>query len=58
MALRENTLLFCVINFQSIRNEKTELHNFIVSNEPDIIPGNETHLDPAVLDAEILPYNT
>ena len=37
--------------------QKTDLHNLIASSEPDIILGNETHLDPAVLDAEILPYN-
>ena len=52
-----DNLSFCVINFQSIGNKKTELHNLIVSSEPDVILGNETHLDPATLDAEILPYN-
>jgi hypothetical protein len=57
MVRRGDTLSFCVINFQSIRNKKTELHNLIISNEPDIILGNETHLDPVILDAEILPYN-
>ena len=39
------------------KQKKTDLHNLIVSSEPDIILGNETHLEPAVLDAEILPYN-
>ena len=54
---KSDNLSFCVINFQSIGNKKTELHNLIVSSEPDIIFGNETHLDPAVLGAEILAYN-
>ena len=52
---KSDNLSFCVINFQSIWNKKTDLHNLIVSSEPDIILGNETQR--AVLDAEILPYN-
>ena len=52
---KSDILSFCVKKFQSIGNKKTDLHNLIVSSEPDIILGNETHLDPAVLDAEI--YN-
>lgn len=51
-----NNLTCLVINFQSMRNKKTELYNIISCTEPDIIIGNETHLDPNVVDSEILPY--
>ena len=46
-----------VMNFQSIRNKKTDLYNLISSMDPDVIIGNETHLDPSFLNAVILPYD-
>ena len=46
-----------VINFQSIRNKRTDLYNIISSMEPEVIIGDETHLDATYLDAEILPYD-
>lgn len=34
-----------VINFQSIRNKRNDLYNIISSIEPEVIIGDETHLD-------------
>ena len=45
-----------VINFQSVKNKQTELYNIISCTQPDIIIGDETHLDPDYLDSEILPH--
>ncbi|KAK6191217.1 hypothetical protein SNE40_002954 [Patella caerulea] len=53
----KDKLTILIINFQSVRNKRTELHNIISSCAPDIIIGSETHIDNDYHNAEFLPPN-
>lgn len=46
-----------VINFQSVRNKQTELYNILSSMSPDVVIGNETHLQQDYRNSEILPHD-
>jgi len=54
---KKENLDILVINFQSVKNKRTELHNIISSCAPDIIIGTETHTNSTFNNAEILPAN-
>ncbi|KAK6186985.1 hypothetical protein SNE40_006239 [Patella caerulea] len=53
----KDKLTILIINFQSVRNKRTELHNIISSCAPDIIIGSETHTDNDFHNAQFLPPN-
>ena len=44
-----------IINCQSKKNKKAELHTIIDSAKPDIILGNESWLAPEIKNLEIFP---
>ena len=46
-------LRILVMNCQSIKSKKAELHTIIDSAKPDIILGNESWLTPAIKNSEI-----
>ena len=48
-------LRILVMNCQSIKNKRAELHTIIDSAKPDIILGNESWLTPDIQNSEIFP---
>ena len=54
-AALNHLLRILVMNCQSIKNKKTELHTIIDSAKPDIILGNESWLTPDIKNSEIFP---
>jgi hypothetical protein len=50
-------MLSSIINFQSIKNKKAELLNFINEHSPAIIMGTETWLNSSIHTSEIFPVN-
>ena len=54
-AALNHPLRILVMNCQSIRNKKAELHTIIGSAKPDIILGNESWLTPDIKSSEIFP---
>ena len=44
-----------IMNCQSIKNKKAEIHTVIESAKPDIILGNESWLTPDIRNSEIFP---
>ena len=44
-----------IMNCQSVKNKKAELHTIIDSAKPDIILGNESWLTPDIKNSEIFP---
>ena len=48
-------LRILIMNCQSIKNKKAELHTIIDSAKPDIILGNESWLTPEIKNSEIFP---
>jgi hypothetical protein len=45
------------INFQSIKNKKTELDILLDTTKPDVIIGTETWLDPTISSYEYFPQD-
>ena len=54
-AALNHPLRILVMNFQSIKSKKAELHTIIDSAKPDIILGNESWLTPDIKNSEIYP---
>ena len=54
-AALNHPLRILVMNCQSIKNKKAELHTIIDSAKPDIILGNESWLTPDIKNSEIFP---
>ena len=54
-AALNHTLRILVMNCESIKNKKAELHTIIDSAKPDIILGNESWLTPDIKNSEIFP---
>jgi hypothetical protein len=53
----QHKLKTLTINFQSIRNKTADLELLINNEEPDIIAGSETWLNPNIYNSEILNNN-
>ena len=51
----ETSLRILIMNCQSVKNKKAELHTIIDSAKPDIILGNESWLTPDIKNSEIFP---
>ena len=54
-AALNHPLRILIMNCQSIKNKKAELHTIIDSAKPDIILGNESWLTPDIKNSEIFP---
>ena len=54
-AALNHPLRILIMNCQSIKNKKAELHTIIDSAKPDIILGNESWLTPEIKNSEIFP---
>ena len=54
-AALNHPLRILVMNCQSIKNKKAELHTIIDSAKPDIILGNESWLNPDIKNSENFP---
>ena len=54
-AVLNHPLRILIMNCQSIKNKKAELHTIIDSAKPDIILGNESWLTPDIKNSEIFP---
>lgn len=54
-AVLNHPLRILIMNCQSIKNKKAELHAVIDSAKPDIILGNESWLSPEIKNSEIFP---
>ncbi|MCG8116962.1 MAG: reverse transcriptase domain-containing protein, partial [Candidatus Thiodiazotropha endolucinida] len=54
-AVLNHPLRILIMNCQSIKNKKAELHTIIDSAKPDIILGNESWLTPEIKNSEIFP---
>ena len=54
-AVLNHLLRILIMNCQSIKNKKAELHTIIDSAKPDIILGNEFCLTPDIKNSEIFP---
>ena len=54
-AALNHPLRILIMNCQSIKNKKAELHTIINSAKPDIILGNESWLTPEIKNSEIFP---
>ena len=54
-AVLNHPLRILIMNCQSIKNKKAELHTIIDSAKPDIILGNESWLTPDIKNLEIFP---
>ena len=54
-AALNHPLRILIMNCQSIKNKKAELHTIIDSAKPDIILGNESWLTPEIKNSEISP---
>ena len=54
-AALNHPLRILIMNRQSIKNKKAELHTIIDSAKPDIILGNESWLTPEIQNSEIFP---
>ena len=54
-AALNHPLRILVMNFQSIKNKKTELYTIIDSAKPDIILANESWLTPDIKNSESVP---
>jgi hypothetical protein len=52
-----NTAKIVNINFQSIKNKKTELDILLDTTKPDVIIGTETWLDPTISSYEYFPQD-
>ena len=50
-----SSVKIALINFQSIREKKSQFHTFISTNKPDIIVGTETWLTAEIHDNEYFP---
>ena len=46
------------INFQSVKNKKSQLHHLLDSTKPDIVAGTETWLTENIKDGELFRYVT
>ena len=53
----QNTIKTLIINFQSIKNKIPDLELLIKTEEPDIIAGSETWLNPNIYNSEIFNNN-
>ena len=53
----QNTLKTLISNFQSIKNKIPDLELLIKTEEPDIIAGSETWLNPNIYNSEIFNNN-
>ena len=51
----QHPLRILIMNCQSVKNKKAELHTVIESSKPDIILGNESWLNPDIANSEIFP---
>ena len=54
-AVLNHPLRILIMNCQSVKNKKAELHTIINSAKPDIILGNESWLTPDIKNSEIFP---
>ena len=54
-AVLNHPLRILIMNCQSIKNKKAEIHTVIDSAKPDIILGNESWLTPKVKNSEFFP---
>ena len=54
-AVLNHPLRILIMNCQSVKNKKAELHTIIDSAKPDIILGNESWLTPDIKNSEIFP---
>ena len=54
-AVLNHPLRILIMNCQSIKNKKAELHTIINSAKPDIILGNESWSTPDIKNSEIFP---
>ena len=54
-AALNHPLRISIMNCQSLKNKKAELHTIIDSAKPDIILGNESWLTPDIKNSEITP---
>ena len=54
-AVLNHPLQILIMNYQSIKNKKAELHTIIDSAKPDIILGNESWLTPNIKNSETFP---
>ena len=54
-AVLNHPLRILIMNCQSIKNKKAEIHAVIDSAKPDIILGNESWLTPEIKNSEIFP---
>ena len=54
-AVLNHPLRILIMNCQSIKNKKAEIHTVIESAKPDIILGNESWLTPDIKNSEIFP---
>ena len=52
---KTNKARILIMNCQSIKNKKAEIHTVIESAKPDIILGNESWLTPDIRNSEIFP---
>ena len=52
-AVLNHPLRILIMNCQSIKNKKAEIHAVIDSAKPDIILGNESWLTPEIKNSEI-----
>ena len=52
-----NTAKIVNINFQSIKNKKTELDILLDTTKPDVVIGTETWLDPTISSYEYFPQD-
>ena len=53
----QNILKTLIVNFQSLKNKIPDLELLIKTEEPDIIAGSETWLNPNIYNSEILNTN-
>ena len=54
-AVLNHPLRILIMNCQSVKNKKSELHTIIDSAKPDIILGNESWLTPDIKNSKIFP---
>ena len=54
-AVLKHPFRILIMNCQSVKNKKAELHTIIDSAKPDIILGNESWLTPDIKNSEIFP---
>ena len=54
---KKNKLRVLVVNFQGMRSKQEVIQEMLMSTDPDIVLGTETHLDEDVNIREILPDN-